>query len=106
MKHCDWIQKYIFPGGLLPSVTEVAKALARGTRLGLIGLDDRPLDYARTLAAWREAFFAQVDRVRALGFGDRFVRMWEYYLATCEAAFRTRNLGLVHLTLARAGDDI
>lgn len=105
-KHCDWIQKYIFPGGLLPSVTEVAKVLARDTRLGLIGLGDRPLDYARTLAAWREAFFAQIDRVRALGFDDRFVRMWEYYLATCEAAFRTRNLGLVHLTLARAGDDI
>ncbi len=105
-KHCDWIQKYIFPGGLLPSIREVASVCAAGTQLGVIALEDRALDYARTLLAWRWEFFARLDRVRELGFDDRFIRMWEYYLATCEAAFRTRNLGLVHFVLARAGDDL
>ncbi len=105
-KHCDWIQKYIFPGGLLPSIREVASVCAAGTQLGVIALEDRALDYARTLLAWRREFFARLDRVRELGFDERFIRMWEYYLATCEAAFRTRNLGLVHFVLARAGDDL
>ena len=105
-KHCDWIQTYIFPGGLLPSIREVASVCAAGTQLGVIALEDRALDYARTLLAWRREFFARLDRVRELGFDDRFIRMWEYYLATCEAAFRTRNLGLVHFVLARAGDDL
>ena len=105
-RHCDWIQKYIFPGGLLPSVREIASVCAADTRLGLVALEDRALDYARTLLAWRRQFFSQLDQVRDLGFDDRFIRMWEYYLATCEAAFRTRNLGLVHFVLARAGDDL
>lgn len=105
-KHCDWIQKYIFPGGLLPSLREISTVMTRHTRLGVIGLEDRPLDYARTLRDWRSRFLERLDEVRALGFDDRFVRMWEYYLATCEAAFRTRDLGLLHLTLARAGDDL
>ena len=105
-QHCDWIQKYIFPGGLLPSIREVAGVCAAETRLGVIALEDRALDYARTLLAWRRAFFDRLDRVRDLGFDDRFIRMWEYYLATCEGAFRTRNLGLVHFVLARAGDEL
>jgi cyclopropane-fatty-acyl-phospholipid synthase len=105
-KHCDWIQKHIFPGGLLPSLREMSTVMTRHTRLGVIGLDDRPLDYARTLLAWRHRFLERLDEVRALGFDDRFARMWEFYLASCEAAFRTRNLGLLHLTLARAGDDL
>jgi len=103
-KHCDWIQKYIFPGGLLPSIGEVVRVTAAHTRLGVFGLEDRALDYACTLRDWRHRFFDRLDRVRALGFDDRFVRMWEYYLASCEAAFRTRNIGLVHLVLGRVGE--
>jgi cyclopropane-fatty-acyl-phospholipid synthase len=103
-RHCDWIQKYIFPGGLLPSIGEVVRVTAAHTRLGLFGLEDRALDYARTLGDWRRRFFERIDRVRALGFDDRFVRMWEYYLASCEAAFRTRNIGLVHLVFGRVGE--
>jgi len=103
-RHCDWIQKYIFPGGLLPSIGEVVRITAACTRLGLASLEDRPIDYARTLQAWRQRFLERLDRVHALGFDDRFVRMWEYYLATCEAAFRTRNIGLAHLVLARVGE--
>jgi cyclopropane-fatty-acyl-phospholipid synthase len=106
VRHCDWIQKYIFPGGLLPCLREVCAVTARHTRLGVIGVEDRPLDYARTLQLWRQRFMGQSERVRALGFDDRFVRMWEFYLATCEGAFRTRNLGLLHLTLARTGEDL
>ena len=103
-RHCDWIQKYIFPGGLLPSLGEVVRVTAAHTRLGLAALDDRPLDYAATLRAWRARFFERVEDVRALGFDERFVRMWEYYLASCEAAFRTRNLGLAHMVLRRVGE--
>ena len=103
-KHCDWIQKYIFPGGLLPSVGEIVRVTAAHTRLGLVALEDRPSDYARTLRAWRKRFFDRLDRVRALGFDDRFVRMWEYYLATSEAAFRTRNIGLVHMIFGRIAE--
>ncbi len=103
-KHCDWIQNYIFPGGLLPSIGEVVRVSATHSRLGVFDLEDRPLDYARTLADWRHRFFERLDRVRALGFDERFVRMWEYYLASCEAAFRTRNIGLVHVVLGRVGE--
>ena len=57
--------------------------------------------YALTLRRWREAFFRNLDRVRALGFDDRFIRMWDYYLATCEAAFATRTLGNLQIVLTR-----
>lgn len=103
-RQCDWIQKYIFPGGMLPSIGAMVDVTARETRLGLVGLDDRPIDYANTLRDWRRRFFARIDDVRALGFDDRFIRMWDYYLASCEGAFRTRNLGLLHLVFGRVGE--
>jgi len=103
-QQCDWIQKYIFPGGMLPSIGAMVDVTARGTRLGLMGLEDRPIDYANTLRDWRQRFFARLDEVRALGFDERFIRMWDYYLASCEGAFRTRNLGLLHLVFGRVGE--
>lgn len=106
VRQADWIQKHIFPGGLLPCLREVCAVTAAHTGLGVIQVEDRPLDYALTLRAWRTRFFEQIDAVTRLGFDTRFVRTWEYYLASCEAAFRTRNLGLLHLTLARVGDDL
>jgi len=105
-RRADWIQKHIFPGGLLPCLREVCAVTAAHTRLAVTGVEDRPLDYARTLAAWRRRFLDAEPEVRGLGFDTRFVRTWEYYLASCEAAFRTRNLGLLHLTLARVGEDL
>jgi cyclopropane-fatty-acyl-phospholipid synthase len=102
----DWIQKHIFPGGLLPCLREICAVTAARTRLAVTSVEDRPLDYARTLKAWRTRFFDRLDDVRRLGVDERFIRTWEYYLASCEAAFRTRNLGLVHLVLARVGDDL
>ncbi len=84
----NWIQTYIFPGGLLPSVAEIERALHR-TRLLLTGTQDIAEHYVRTLASWRTTFMARLDDVHALGFDERFVRMWEYYLAISEAGFAT-----------------
>jgi cyclopropane-fatty-acyl-phospholipid synthase len=82
----NWIQKYIFPGGLLPSVAVIERATHR-TGLLLTGVTDIGPHYAPTLRAWRERFMSNLEAVRSLGFDERFVRMWEYYLALCEAGF-------------------
>jgi cyclopropane-fatty-acyl-phospholipid synthase len=82
----NWIQKYIFPGGLLPSLSIMERSTKR-TRLLLTDVDDIGPHYARTLRAWRTNFMGNLDAVRALGFDERFVRMWEYYLALCEGGF-------------------
>lgn len=103
-RHADWIQKYIFPGGMLPSVGEMLRASSRTTPLTLRWIDDIAPHYARTLQEWRVRFFDRLDEVRALGFDDRFIRMWEYYLASCEAMFRTRQISTLQLVMARAGE--
>ena len=84
----NWIQTYIFPGGLLPSIAVIERSLA-GTRLVITGTQDVAPSYARTLATWRERFHARLDEVRALGFDERFIRMWDYYLSISEAGFAT-----------------
>jgi cyclopropane-fatty-acyl-phospholipid synthase len=103
-RHCDWIQKHIFPGGLLASVHHVTGAMIRSSRLNLHHLEDIGVHYALTLSRWRAAFLARVDDVRALGFDERFVRMWDYYLAVCEAMFETRRLGDLQLVFTRQGN--
>jgi cyclopropane-fatty-acyl-phospholipid synthase len=99
-RHDDWIRRYIFPGSLLPSVEALRTAMA-GTRLRLAGSEDIGTHYAPTLRAWRERFLARIDHVRRRGHGERFVRTWEFYLAYCEAAFRTESLRDVQLELER-----
>jgi cyclopropane-fatty-acyl-phospholipid synthase len=84
----NWIQTYIFPGGLCPSLAIIERA-TRDTRLLITGVSDIAASYALTLRAWRERFLANLDAVRALGFDERFIRMWEYYLALSEAGFAT-----------------
>ncbi len=84
----NWIQTYIFPGGLCPSLSVIEQSL-HGTRLLLRDARDIGPSYALTLRAWRERFLANLDAVRAQGFDERFVRMWEYYLALSEAGFAT-----------------
>ena len=84
----NWIQTHIFPGGLCPSLAVIERA-TRETRLLITGVTDIAEHYVRTLAAWRTRFLDQVDAVRAMGFDERFVRMWEYYLALSEAGFAT-----------------
>jgi cyclopropane-fatty-acyl-phospholipid synthase len=98
----DFIQQYIFPGGMLPSKTIFAE---RAARAGL-SVDDRfdfGLDYARTLKAWREAFLANLPRIAGQGFDTRFARTWEFYLAYCEAGFAQRNTDVVQFALRAPG---
>jgi cyclopropane-fatty-acyl-phospholipid synthase len=97
----DWIQKYIFPGSELASVSEILRSLSRATSLGLHHAEDIGTHYARTLAAWRKRFHDAVNEVRELGFDDRFIRMWDYYLAYCEGAFLERHVGDFQLLLTK-----
>jgi cyclopropane-fatty-acyl-phospholipid synthase len=97
----DWIQKYIFPGAELASVSEILRSLARATSLGIYHAEDIGTHYARTLAEWRKRFHHAIDEVRGLGFDDRFIRMWDYYLAYCEGAFRERHIGDFQLLLTK-----
>jgi cyclopropane-fatty-acyl-phospholipid synthase len=100
-RHDDWIRRYIFPGSLLPSVEALEKAMTRASSLRLEGLDEIGPHYATTLQAWRTRFLSRLDDVRRLGYDERFVRTWEFYLAYCEAAFRTRSLRDVQLVCSR-----
>jgi len=84
----NWIQTYIFPGGLCPSLAVIERS-TRDTRLLIRGVTDIGGDYAVTLRTWRTRFMDRLAAVRAMGFDDRFVRMWEYYLALSEAGFAT-----------------
>lgn len=100
----DFIQKHIFPGSLLLSLNRVNDLLARAGGLVLHEMDDFGPDYARTLRLWRDRFHARLDEVRALGFDERFVRKWNYYLCYCEAAFALRNVSVVHTLHTRANN--
>jgi len=97
----DFIKEYIFPGSCLPSVTSMVSSATRGTDLRLSDLEDLTPSYARTLRIWRDRFMDRLDDVRRLGFGDAFIRMWEYYLAYCEGGFEERYLGCVHLVFTK-----
>lgn len=100
-KGSDWIQKRIFPGAELASVKEVLASLQRATKMSLLHLEDIGIHYALTLAEWRRRFHARASEVRALGFDDRFMRTWDYYLAYCEAAFRERHIGDVQVVMTK-----
>ena len=99
-KSADFIQRYVFPGGMLPS-TELFVQHAEAAGLRVIDRFAFGLDYAETLRRWRHAFVERLDEVRRQGFDDRFVRLWEFYLAYCEAAFDAGNTDVVQFTLQR-----
>jgi cyclopropane-fatty-acyl-phospholipid synthase len=98
---CDWIQKHIFPGALLPSLTAMCDALTRNTNLVVEDVENIGIHYARTLREWRRELLGKADQVKALGFDDEFLRTWEYYFSYCEAGFASRTLGDVQLILTR-----
>ena len=93
----DFIQTYIFPGSFLPSIASMQQAVGQSTRLRLVGLQDFTPSYVFTLREWRRRFLAKLDQVRDLGFDERFIRMWDFYLASCEAVFHERAAGLVQM---------
>ena len=95
----DFIQRHIFPGGCLTSVSAMLAMLTRETDLRAINLEDFGPSYAETLARWRERFFNRVEEVRGLGYPDTFIRMWHYYLSYCEGAFLERATGVVQILL-------
>ena len=97
----DFIQRYIFPGGCLPSLGAINAAVATTHDLRLVHMEDFAEHYADTLAMWRSRFWQQIELVRALGLDERFVRMWDYYLAYCEAGFRERMTGVSQLQWVR-----
>ena len=100
IRSSDFIQQYIFPGGCLPCPREFRREAAAA---GLQVVDELAFgeDYAETLRRWRRDFLRQHDAVAQLGFDTRFMRIWEFYLGYCEAAFDMRNINLVQYTLAR-----
>ncbi len=101
-KSPDWIQKYIFPGGELSSVVEIQRSLARSSRFQMQDFTDIGLHYAHTLREWRRRFNDRLAEVRKLGFDERFIRMWDYYLGYCEGAFLERYIGVAQLRLVHA----
>jgi cyclopropane-fatty-acyl-phospholipid synthase len=100
-KEVDFIQKYIFPGGCLPSLTALSQSLTRATDMRIVHLEDIGPHYALTLRHWRKRFMNQLEQVRAQGFSESFIRMWEYYLCYCEGGFAERALGTVQLVLSK-----
>ncbi|MEM7420088.1 MAG: cyclopropane-fatty-acyl-phospholipid synthase family protein [Pseudomonadota bacterium] len=100
-KSVDFIQRYIFPGGCLPSMAVIANQVADATDMGIIDVEDMSGDYAKTLNHWRVAFEQKLEEVRALGFDDRFIRMWLYYLCYCEGGFMERVINSIQVVCAK-----
>lgn len=97
----DWIQKHIFPGSLLPSVSALNKAINQSSNLTPIHLEDMGKHYAQTLRLWRESFNQKLNEINSLGFNEQFIRKWNYYLSYCEAAFDMRNINVMQLLYSR-----
>ena len=97
----DFIQRFIFPGSFIPSVRAIVDSVARSTDMKLYHLEDIGPHYAKTLRLWRERFLERLPDVRAQGYPDTFIRMWEYYLCYCEGGFEERSLGDVQMLLTK-----
>jgi cyclopropane-fatty-acyl-phospholipid synthase len=97
----DFIKRYIFPGSCIPSITAISSSIAKATDLRLFHLEDITPHYARTLACWREQFFNNIDDVKALGYSEAFIRMWDYYFSYCEAGFAERYIGDVQMLFTK-----
>ena len=97
----DFIKRYIFPGSCIPSITAISNAITRKTDLRLFHLEDITPHYAKTLREWRHRFFANIEKVRQMGYPETFIRMWEYYLCYCEGGFAERYIGDVQMLFAK-----
>jgi cyclopropane-fatty-acyl-phospholipid synthase len=103
LESVDYIQRYVFPGSFIPSVQALSRSLTRATDFKIFHLEDIGPHYALTLRAWRERFFANLGKVRELGYSESFIRLWEYYLCYCEGGFAERQLGTVQMLLTKPG---
>jgi cyclopropane-fatty-acyl-phospholipid synthase len=103
LRSINFIQRYVFPGSFIPSVSAIAESLRRVTDLKLFHLEDIGPHYARTLALWRRNFLEQLGAIRKLGYTEPFIRLWEFYLCSCEGGFAERQLGDVQMLLTKPG---
>jgi cyclopropane-fatty-acyl-phospholipid synthase len=103
LKSVDFIQRFIFPGSFIPSVTAIADSVTRVTDMKIFNLEDIGPHYARTLRLWRERFFANIAQVRKLGYPESFNRLWEFYLCYCEGGYAERQLGNAQVLLTKPG---
>lgn len=97
----DFIKRHVFPGSFIPSIQAMINAKAGATDLALVHLEDFGLSYARTLSAWRLNFLSRLPAVRAQGFDESFIRMWDFYLAYCEGGFREKSIGVAQLLFSK-----
>jgi cyclopropane-fatty-acyl-phospholipid synthase len=97
----EFVKRHIFPGGQVPSVARMMDAVRRKTDLRLEHAEDFGRHYARTLLAWRDNFQREVEDIRAMGYPETFLRMWEYYLSYCAGGFTERQIGVCHLVLSK-----
>jgi len=97
----DFIQKYIFPGGSLPSVTAISQSLTQATDMSIYDIEDIGRHYARTLHDWRERFFHYENKVKKLGYDESFIRLWEFYLCYCEGGFMERSISTVQAVISK-----
>lgn len=100
----DFIKRHVFPGSFIPCVSRTVASAADAGKLRLLNLEDFGPSYAETLRQWRVRFLSRLDEVRAQGFDERFIRMWEFYLCYCEGGFLERSISDVHLLFARSGN--
>ncbi|MDX1490902.1 MAG: cyclopropane-fatty-acyl-phospholipid synthase family protein [Pseudohongiellaceae bacterium] len=100
-KSVDFIQRYIFPGGCLPSNSAIAEHIAKDTDMQIVGVEDITRDYSLTLGHWRKAFLDERDAVESLGFSEEFIRMWDYYLAYCQGGFAERVIHTAQFLCAK-----
>ena len=101
LRSINFIQRYVFPGSFIPSVSAIADSLRRVTDLKIFHLEDIGPHYVRTLALWRRNFLEHLGSVRKLGYSERFIRLWEFYLCSCEGGFAERALGDVQMLLTK-----
>jgi len=98
----DFIKRWVFPGGCLPSVTSIAQAATKASDLRIIDLEDLGLHYAETLQRWRSNLHERWSELGALNISEEMARLWDFYLAYCEAAFRERHVSVVQIVFAKS----
>lgn len=103
-KSSDFIKEYIFPGGCLPAFSTLTVAMTRASSLCVEHMENIGIHYYHTLLAWRQRFQARESEILQLGFGQKFLRMWDYYFIYCAAGFQSCTLGVLQIVFSRPGN--